>query len=121
MLPACAELDALSNFTFLRGASHPEELVAQASALGYRALAIVDECSVSGAVRAHLAAKEHGLHLVIGSQFAIADCSSIERVLLLACNREGYGNLCELISLARGRMRLDLLERRDPRLALHRL
>ena len=104
MLPACAELDALSNFTFLRGASHPEELVAQASALGYRALAIVDECSVSGAVRAHLAAKEHGLHLVIGSQFAIADCPSIERVLLLACNREGYGNLCELISLARGRM-----------------
>ena len=104
MLPACAELDALSNFTFLRGASHPEELVAQASALGYRALAIVDECSVSGVVRAHLAAKECGLHLVIGSQFAIADCPSIERILLLACNREGYGNLCELISLARGRM-----------------
>ena len=104
MLPACAELDALSNFTFLRGASHPEELVAQASALGYRALAIVDECSVSGAVRAHLAAREHGLHLVIGSQFAIADCPSIERILLLACTREGYGNLCELISLARGRM-----------------
>ncbi len=104
MLPACAELDALSNFTFLRGASHPEELVAQASALGYRALAIVDECSVSGVVRAHLAAKECGLHLVIGAQFAIADCPSIERILLLACNRDGYGNLCELISLARGRM-----------------
>ncbi|MBY0438554.1 MAG: error-prone DNA polymerase [Burkholderiales bacterium] len=104
MLPACAELDALSNFTFLRGASHPEELVAQASALGYRALAIVDECSVSGVVRAHLAAKDCGLHLVIGAQFAIADCPSIERILLLACNREGYGNLCELISLARGRM-----------------
>jgi error-prone DNA polymerase len=104
MLPACAELDALSNFTFLRGASHPEELVAQASALGYRALAIADECSVSGVVRAHLAAKDCGLHLVIGSQFAIADCPSIERILLLACDREGYGNLCELISLARGRM-----------------
>ena len=104
MLPACAELDALSNFTFLRGASHPEELVAQAAALGYRALAIVDECSVSGVVRAHLAAKECGLHLVIGAQFALADCPSIERILLLACNREGYGNLCELITLARGRM-----------------
>ncbi|MCE2979229.1 MAG: error-prone DNA polymerase [bacterium] len=104
MLPACAELDALSNFTFLRGASHPEELVAQASALGYRALAIVDECSVSGVVRAHLAAKECGLHLVIGAQFALADAPSIERVILLACSREGYGNLCELISLARGRM-----------------
>ncbi len=104
MLPACAELDALSNFTFLRGASHPEELVAQASTLGYRALAIVDECSVSGVVRAHLAAKDCGLHLVIGSQFAVADAASIERVILLACNRDGYGNLCELISLARGRM-----------------
>ncbi|MFO0523986.1 MAG: PHP domain-containing protein, partial [bacterium] len=103
MLPACAELDALSNFTFLRGASHPEELVAQASALGYRALAIADECSVSGVVRAHLAAKDCSLHLVIGAQFAVADAPSIERVILLACSREGYGNLCELISLARGR------------------
>jgi error-prone DNA polymerase len=103
MLPAFAELDALSNFTFLRGASHPEELVAQASALGYRALAIADECSVAGVVRAHLAAKDCGLHLVIGSQFAVADAPSIERVILLACSRDGYGNLSELISLARGR------------------
>ncbi len=58
MLPAYAELHCLSNFSFLRGASHPEELVERAAALGYAALAITDECSVSGAVRAHLAAKD---------------------------------------------------------------
>ncbi len=58
MLPAYAELHCLSNFTFLRGASHPEELVERAQALGYSALAITDECSLAGVVRAHLAAKD---------------------------------------------------------------
>jgi error-prone DNA polymerase len=53
-----AELHALSNFTFLRGASHPEELVETAAKLGYEALAITDECSMSGIVRAHSAAKD---------------------------------------------------------------
>jgi hypothetical protein len=63
-----AELHALSNFTFLRGASQPEELVATAATLGYEALAITDECSMSGVVRAHMAAKDCGLKkLVIGS------------------------------------------------------
>src|SRR5438270_101052 len=57
MLPAYAELHCLSNFSFLRGASHPEELVERAHALGYPALALTDECSVAGAVRAHLAAE----------------------------------------------------------------
>ena len=55
-----AELHALSNFSFLRGASQPEELVEQAKRLGYRALALTDECSLAGVVRAHVAAKEHG-------------------------------------------------------------
>ena len=55
--PAYAELHCLSNFTFLRGASHPHELIEQADALGYRALALTDECSVAGVVRAHMAAK----------------------------------------------------------------
>ena len=55
-LPAYAELHCISNFTFLRGASHPHELVEQADALGYSALAITDECSVAGVVRAHMAA-----------------------------------------------------------------
>src|SRR5215831_9314855 len=64
-LPAYAELHCLSNFTFLRGASHPHELVEQADALGYSALAITDECSVAGAVRAHMAAKRRQLKLII--------------------------------------------------------
>ena len=58
LLPAYAELHCLSNFSFLRGASHPEELVERAKAEGYAALALTDECSLAGAVRAHLAAKE---------------------------------------------------------------
>jgi hypothetical protein len=60
-LPAYAELHCLSNFTFLRGASHAEELVERAHALGYAALAITDECSLAGVVRAHVAAKEWAL------------------------------------------------------------
>ena len=57
-----AELHCVSNFSFLRGASHPEELVAEAARQGYRALAITDECSLAGVVKAHVAAREHGLH-----------------------------------------------------------
>ena len=53
-----AELHCLSNFTFLRGASHPEELVKRAQELGYRALALTDECSLAGVVRAHVAAQK---------------------------------------------------------------
>jgi error-prone DNA polymerase len=67
-LPAYAELHCLSNFTFLRGASHAEELVTRAKALGYNALAITDECSFAGVVRAHVAAKQHGLKLIIGAE-----------------------------------------------------
>ncbi len=73
MLPAYAELHCLSNFTFLRGASHPEELVARAHALGYAALAITDECSLAGVVRAHGAAKALGLKLLIGTEIRLAD------------------------------------------------
>ncbi|WP_408468700.1 PHP domain-containing protein, partial [Paraburkholderia graminis] len=58
MLPAYAELFCLSNFSFLRGASHAEELAERAAQLGYSALAITDECSLAGVVRAHVAAKE---------------------------------------------------------------
>ncbi|HET7031711.1 MAG TPA: PHP domain-containing protein, partial [Casimicrobiaceae bacterium] len=68
MLPPYAELHCLSNFSFLRGASHPDELVQRAQALGYSALAITDECSLAGVVRAHLAAKEASLPLVIGCE-----------------------------------------------------
>jgi error-prone DNA polymerase len=94
-----AELHALSNFTFLRGASHPEELVETAAALGYEALAITDECSMSGIVRAHTAAKEHGLRkLVIGSELRLR---SGRKLVALAQNRNGYAVLCELITQAR--------------------
>ena len=67
-LPDYAELHCLSNFSFLRGASHPEELVQRAAALGYSALALTDECSLAGVVRAHTAAKEHKLKLIIGTE-----------------------------------------------------
>jgi error-prone DNA polymerase len=98
MLPAYAELHCLSNFSFLRGASHPEELVERASAQGYAALAITDECSFSGIVRAHLAAKHAGLPLVIGSEVTIDDGA---KLVLLATDRASYGNLAQLITRGR--------------------
>ncbi len=96
--PPYAELHCISNFTFLRGASHPQELVERAAGLGYTALAITDECSLAGVVRAHVAAKEHDLKLLIGSEIQLADGP---KLVLLACNREGYGNLSELITTGR--------------------
>ncbi len=99
-LPLYAELHCLSNFSFLRGASHPEELACRAAALGYSALAVTDECSLAGAVRAHVAAKDAGLPLVIGSEIRLKDGP---KLVLLAADREGYGNLCEFIT--RGRRR----------------
>lgn len=96
-LPDYAELRCLSNFSFLRGASHPEELVERAKKLGYQALAMVDECSLAGVVRAHVAAKEHRLKLLIGSQFQVR-CDAPFTLIVLACNLNGYGNLCEFIT-----------------------
>lgn len=105
VLPAYAELFAFSNFTFLHGASRGEELVIRASQLGYSGLAITDECSLAGVVRAHVQAKEEKLPLIIGSYFKLvhADKRPAFGLILLAQNREGYGNLSELITL--GRMR----------------
>ena len=103
-LPAYAELQCASNFSFLRGASHPEQLVARAAALGYSALAITDECSLAGVVRAHVEAKRHQLSLIIGSQFRVhTEEGNCLTLIALVMNREGYGNLCELITLARSR------------------
>jgi error-prone DNA polymerase len=93
-----AELHCLSNFTFLRGASHAEELMQRALRLGYSALAITDECSLAGIVRAHVAAKEHGIKLIVGAEFQLDDGL---RFVLLAQNREGYANLSELITHGR--------------------
>ena len=97
-LPPYAELHCLSNYTFLHGASSPEELVTQACALAYEALAITDECSLSGVVRAHVAARGTPLHLLIGSRFVLDDGL---RFVLLARSRRGYGQLSHLISLGR--------------------
>ena len=112
-LPEYAELHCLSNFSFLRGASHPHELVEQAAALGYSALALTDECSLAGLVRAHQAAKAAGLKLIVGSEMTIVDGL---KLVFLAQNREGYGNLSALITLARRRA-----EKGEYRLQLHDL
>ena len=101
-LPPYAELHCLSNYTFLRGASHPEELIERAAGLGYTALAITDECSLAGVVRAHIEAKKHGLALLIGTEVTLR-CGM--KLLLLATNRHGYGNLSQLIT--NGRRRAD--------------
>jgi len=104
-LPAYAELHCFSNFSFLQGASHAEELAQRAAQLGYSALAITDECSLAGVVRAHVEAKKAKLPLVIGAYFALvnADGTFAARIVVLAQSREGYGNLSELITLARTR------------------
>jgi error-prone DNA polymerase len=99
-LPLYAELHCLSNFSFLRGASHPRELVERAAELGYSALAITDECSVAGAVRAYEASKDTRLPLIIGSEFAL---EGGPRVVLLATSRESYGKLSALITVGRSR------------------
>lgn len=102
-----AELHCLSNFSFLRAASHPHELLEQADKLGYKALALTDECSVAGVVRAYQYKKEHQLNikLIIGSEFCLhpEHPDAHERVVVIAKNRQGYAQLCQLISLARGR------------------
>ena len=97
-LPPYAELHCISNFTFLRGASFPEELVLRADALGYTALALTDECSLAGVVRAHIAAKECGLKLIIGTELKLADGP---RLVLLATDRASYGNLSKVITKGR--------------------
>lgn len=104
VLPDYAELRCLSNFSFLKGASWPEELVMRAKELGYTALAVTDECSMAGMVRAHVAAKQHGMPLLVGSQFLMAPASDDEgpfTLVVLACGINGYGNLCQFISRLR--------------------
>ena len=119
-LPDVVELHAVSNFSFLRGASHPEELVQRALALGYRGLALTDDGSLAGVVRAHLALREarqagvpgaDGFQLLIGSEFAVHDGATASgdtpgeapafTLIALACHRLGYGLLCEFITRLR--------------------
>jgi error-prone DNA polymerase len=106
VIPPYAELWCLSNFSFLRGASQPDELVLRAHALGYAALALTDECSMAGMVRAHVAAKEVGLKLIVGAQFEVAVPEDLAgpgpfTLVVLAQAMNGYGNLCEFITRLR--------------------
>ena len=121
MIPDYAELVCQSNFTFLHGASHPEELLQRAAALGYTALAITDECSVAGVVRAHLAARDlaRGARiagpddetprahappaLIVGATFALEAEPWAWRVAVLAQTRDGYGRLSQAITTTRRR------------------
>ena len=107
-LPAYAELHCRSNFTFLTGASHPEELVARAHDLGYTALAITDECSLAGVVRAHGRGQAPGpapdrrRRDAAGAQRGRRRRAA-PRLVLLAQSRRGYGNLAQWITVARRR------------------
>ena len=113
-MPAYAELAAASAFSFLEGASHPQELVDQALYLGHAALGIADRNTVAGVVRAHVTAKQGGLRLLVGSRLGFEDGPD---VIAYPRDREGWGRLCRLLSLGKGRaakggcrLRLDDLE-----------
>ena len=95
-----AELHAKSNFSFLEGASHPEELVERAAELGYAALAVTDRNSLAGVVRAHAAAKQLGMKLVIGGEITPSDTPPL---VLWPTDRAAYGRLARLITLGRRR------------------
>ncbi len=95
-----AELQVTSNFSFLHGASHPEELVARAAALGHEAIAITDRNTLAGVVRAHLAARETGIRLVVGARLDFSDAPSL---LCLPMHRAAYGHLSQLITTGRRR------------------
>lgn len=94
-----AELHCISHYSFLRGASHPADLVKTAKMLGYTALAITDECSLAGVVKAYVAAKKYDLQLIIGSEFKIDN----HRLIALVSNPQAYRELSALITLARRR------------------
>jgi len=94
------ELHCRSNFSFLRGASHPDELCARAAELGYAALGIADRNTLAGVVRMHVAAKEHNLRLLIGAEIVPEDAPPVR---LFPTDRAAYGRLCRLIT--RGRLR----------------
>ena len=95
-MTAYAELQVTSNFSFLRGASHPEELVERAAELGHRAIALTDRNTLAGIVRAHAAAKREGLRLVVGARLDLADGPSL---LAFPIDRAAYGRLARLITL----------------------
>ena len=100
MPPAYAELVAATNFSFLRAASHPEELVTAAKTLGLTALGVADRNSLAGVVRAHTAAKEADLPLLVGSRLVPRDGPE---VVCYPKDRAAYGRLCKLLTLGKRR------------------
>ena len=95
-----AELEVATNFSFLRGGSHPEELVATACALGLEAIAVTDANTLAGVVRAHLAAREVGIKFVVGVRLDLQDAPSL---LAFPTDRAAYGRLCRLLTLGQRR------------------
>jgi error-prone DNA polymerase len=95
-----SELDITTNFSFLRGASHADELVPEAARLGLSAVAVTDLNTLAGVVRAHLAAKESGIHLCVGSRLRFVDAPD---VLVWVEDRQGYANLCRLLTSGKRR------------------
>ncbi len=95
-----SELHCKTNFSFLEGASHADELVARAGQLGYEALAITDRNTLAGVVRAHTAAKDRGLPLIIGAEIHPVDASPL---ILWVPDRRAYARLCRLITVGRRR------------------
>ena len=95
-----AEIQVTSNFTFSHGASHPHELVKTAASLDYHAIAITDHNSLAGVVRAHTAANEHNIKILIGARLDFIDCPSL---LCLPTNRKAYGNLAALLTKGKRR------------------
>ena len=95
-----AELEVTTNFTFLTGGSHPEELVATAKALGLATIAVTDRNTLAGIVRAHIAAKEAGIKFVVGVRLDLQDAPSL---LAYPTDRAAYGRLCRLLTLGQRR------------------
>lgn len=95
-----AELQATSNFSFLRGASHPHELVLAAAASGVSAISVTDRNSIAGVVRAHMAAKDHGIQFIVGVRLDLRDAPDL---LCYPMDRAAYGRLCRLLTLGKTR------------------
>ncbi|HSB94051.1 MAG TPA: error-prone DNA polymerase [Flavitalea sp.] len=90
------ELQVTTNFSFLKGASHPEEIIEQAVALGYRQIGITDVNTFAGVVRAHVAAKNNGIRLIVGVHLELLNGTSL---LAYPTNRKGYASLCHLLTI----------------------
>ena len=94
------ELQVTTNYSFLRGASHPHELAKQAKILGYKVIAISDRNTLAGAVRMHVACKKQGLRMIVGVRLDLEDSPSF---LCFPTDREAYGRLTQLLSLGKQR------------------